>query len=445
MGRSELADEVNRYLMTTTGKRYDLDRHQISRYERGEVRWPRAAYRAGLRSVLGVHSDAELGFTPRKQSSDSSSARRLEDPASGWHPAEVVAAAEEMTSQDVTLSRRNALASASAVAGGALTEPLQRWLMPQPSRVSGTSVISDAELEGWQEITKQFQGWSSTSTGLLVRKAVIAQVNDLSDRLRDAADGRTTRRAFLVGAELAEVAASMLWDSGLHRVAQRYYTLAVQFAKVSGDANFGASTLAAFARQCFDLGQPEDGLELVQLAQYGTRKSAGPHLRSLLATREAWCYAQTGAVQAFRRAVGLAEDYFFEGASREGDRWVRGLDEAELYGVLGARWRDLAVVSRKPTEARHAQDYISRALALRNPSHTRNRAFDLIGLARTHLVTADPDSACALIEQALPLTHRWAPGRVGAKLRDFHRESQPFASSPTVRSTHEMVRDLIAV
>ncbi|MEU5850001.1 hypothetical protein [Saccharopolyspora shandongensis] len=246
-----------------------------------------------------------------------------------------------------------------------------------------------------------------------------------------------------MGAELAEVAASMSWDSGLHRAAQRYYTLSVQFAKVSGDDNFAAVTLAAFARQCFDLGQPGDGLELVQLAQYGTRKSARPILRALLATREAWSYAQTGAAQQFRRAAGLAEDHFAESIGDETDHLVRGLDQAELCGVLGARWRDLAAARQEPKEARHAQEYISRALELRDPSYVRNRAFDIIGLARAHLITAEPDRACELVDEALPIAKRWATGRVGEKLRDFHRESRPFATSAAVRSTREAVRDLI--
>lgn len=443
MSRSELAEEVNRYLLATTNKRYDLDRHQIARYERGEVRWPGAAYRTGLRAVLGTKTDAALGFTQRRQAGASAPAPKTNDTSSGWHPADVITAAEKMTSQDVTLSRREALASASAVAGAALTEPLCGWLIPHHGRALGSSTISQVELAGWQELIKQFRSWNNTPAGLLTRKAVIAQLNELSDRLKDASDTPTTRRAFLLGAELAEIAASMSWDSGLHRGAQRYYTLAIQFAKVSGDHNFGAVTLAAFARQSYDLGQPEDGLELVQLAQYGTRKSAGPRLRSLLATREAWSYAHNGTVQAFRRAAGLAEDHFAEGYDDNADQWVKGLDEAELYGVLGARWRDLTVMTQEPKEARRAQEYITRALALRDPSHVRNRAFDLIGLARTHVITAEPDRACELIEQALPIAAPWASGRVGEKLRDFHRESEPFASSPAARGTRDAVRELV--
>lgn len=444
MSRSELAEEVNRHLYTATGKHYDLDRHQVSRYERGEVRWPSSAYRAGFRAVLGAKTDRDLGFTPRKHCTEPSPAATTDLSATAWHPAEVVTVAEELTSRDVTLSRREALGTATAAAGAVLTEPLRGWLAPLNYRFPGNSVITEAELASWQDITSQLQTWSKSPAGRFTRKAVLAQLNELTDRLRDIGDGPNTQPAFLVGAELARIAASMSWDSGLHLAAQRYYSLAVQFAKVGGDATFAASTLAAFARHCFDLGQPGDGLELVQLAQYGARRAASPRLRSLLATREAWAYAQTGSVQPFRRAARLAEDHFAEDDPNGVDQNAHGLDVAELYGVLGARWRDLSVTSAQPQQARHAQDYIGRALVLRDPSFVRNRAFDLIGLARAHLVTAEPDRSCELIESALPIAATWSSGRVGEKLRDFYRESQRFGTSPKVRSTRDAVRDVIS-
>lgn len=90
-----------------------------------------------------------------------------------------------------------------------------------------------------------------------------------------------------------------------------------------------------------------------------------------------------------------------------------------MAGVIGARFRDLAQHDRR--HGRAAQEHIGRALELRHPSKTRNRAFDLIGLARTHLISGDADEAAELIGQVLPLAGAWASGRVGAKLRDFQK------------------------
>jgi hypothetical protein len=64
MSRAELAEAVCAWLWETTQIKYELDGHYIAKLERGAVRWPGAAYRSGLRYVLEVATDNELGFTP---------------------------------------------------------------------------------------------------------------------------------------------------------------------------------------------------------------------------------------------------------------------------------------------------------------------------------------------------------------------------------------------
>jgi tetratricopeptide (TPR) repeat protein len=64
MSRSELADAICAWLWDTTEIKYELDGHYIAKLERGAVRWPGAAYRSGLRHVLGVAGDNDLGFFP---------------------------------------------------------------------------------------------------------------------------------------------------------------------------------------------------------------------------------------------------------------------------------------------------------------------------------------------------------------------------------------------
>ena len=77
-------------------------------------------------------------------------------------------------------------------------------------------------------------------------------------------------------------------------------------------------------------------------------------------------------------------------------------------------------------------------------SRLRNRAFDLIGLARLHLITRDLEQASALIYEALPLTRYWMSGRVGTKLSDFHRESARFVSVPEVCAVRDAIRGMTA-
>ncbi|MGH8761377.1 MAG: hypothetical protein ACREVW_18025 [Burkholderiales bacterium] len=368
-------------------------------------------------------------------------------PHSQWNHHSITFTAGQITGEDLSFTRRDALATGASVvlAGVALTEPLQQWLLPidqDAGLATCRSEFSPTELASLERLVEQFRGWSSNGNGTLARKAVVAQLNDVTDRLREVSPSPATRRAFRIAAELSEVAASMSWDAGLHRCAQRYYVLSVQLAKLAGDDGLAAIVLASLARQCYDLGRPRDGVEIVHLAQYGSRKAATPLLRAMLATREAWGYAQLGESQAFIRAVGLAEDYFSAGPSDGDPRALRYFDAAELAGTIGGRYRDLALARHEPQWARRAQDYTRQALDLRRPSQLRLRTFDLIGLARTQLVAADPQCACELVRQSIPLARPWVNGRVGAKLREFHQEASRYADIPVVRDTRDLIQEL---
>ncbi len=442
--RADVADGVTRWLWETTQTRYPFDAHYVAKLERGVVRWPSAAYRAALRHVLGASDDTALGFA----ATTSSNSPVVPSSFTAWQSDAVVDRAVTATEQDLMpTSRRSLLATAAVLAGSALAAELTPFLWPSvaaaPRRTSTAFTV--AELTSAEEFVQFVRRWRSAS-GSVARSTAVAQLDSHLRRLKEAPSGTAeTRRAFRVGAELADIVATMAWDEAAHGAAQRYFKLAAQLAHVAGDDALAAVALASLARQCFDLDRPADGLEVVQLAQYATRRTASPRLRAVLATREAWAHAQLGDAPAFRRSVRLAEDYFSEGL-RDGDAAtpsVRSLDEAELMGVIGARYRDLS--RHDVRHAAEAQDYIGHAIALRDPDRVRNRVFDLIGLARSHLITREPERAAELIGMALPDAVPWTSGRVGVKLRDFHREAGAFATVPAVRDVREVVAAKLAV
>jgi len=442
--RAEVAEAVNEWLWQTTGRHCALDAHYVAKLERGVVRWPNASYRAGLRHLLDAVDDAALGFTPTRRAV--SGPRSQVAPAPPWDTGLVIERTSSVTDHDLMPpNRRRVLTGMATLAGAALVRELQPLLWPVACEAESTgAAFSPPELDAADQLVRVLRSWHSTH-GPLSRPTVIAQLGAHVRRLRAAPQGTPeSSRSFRIGAELADIAATMSWDAGEHASAQRYFVLAAQLAHVAGDDTLAAVALASLARQCFDLGRPNDGLEVVQLAQYGTRNCATPRLRAVLATREAWAHAQRGEAGAFRRAVGLAEDYHSEGVCELDLRTpsTRSLDDAELAGVIGARYRDLA--RHDTTHARTAQDYIGRALRLRHPDRARNRVFDLVGLARAHLITREPDRAAALIHDALPSAATWAAGRVGARLRDFHREAAPFATMPEMRDARAAIAALIA-
>jgi transcriptional regulator with XRE-family HTH domain len=64
MSQRELAEALTAHIFDNTARVVPLDRHSVSRWERGKRRYPTADYRAAFRAVLGAATDAELGFVP---------------------------------------------------------------------------------------------------------------------------------------------------------------------------------------------------------------------------------------------------------------------------------------------------------------------------------------------------------------------------------------------
>ncbi len=143
----------------------------------------------------------------------------------------------------------------------------------------------------------------------------------------------------------------------------------------------------------------------------------------------------SGAAYAFQRAVDSAEQAHLGTEPGNEPHWLCSLDDAELAGTIGGRYRELALHDRR--QAGHAAEYLARALALRHPARVRLRAFDLVSLARVHLLTGEPELAAATVRTALPFVDLQRPGRLVRRLCDWHREAAPFASNPSVRESRD--------
>lgn len=62
MSRAELADAVNDHFRRHLGLTGRANEDYVGRLERGVHRWPNCTYRKAFRAVLGVRTDAEIGF-----------------------------------------------------------------------------------------------------------------------------------------------------------------------------------------------------------------------------------------------------------------------------------------------------------------------------------------------------------------------------------------------
>lgn len=251
---------------------------------------------------------------------------------------------------------------------------------------------------------------------------MVGQLHEVTDLLQEPQTETTRAKLFKVAAELAELAGWMSYDVGLQPTAQKYFVLALHAAKEAGDRPLGSYILSSMSRQMIHLGRPDDALELIHLAQYGSRDCASPRTQSMLYAMEARAYANMGQPGRTKRAVRMAEDIFAE--ADEWDEpdpdWIRFFSEAELYGENSHSFRDLAYVAgRSPAYASLADPLMRRAVELfaKDEEHQRSYALNLIGMATVHLLRREPEESTVLAMEAMGIAKKVRSERVNTRIR----------------------------
>ncbi|MFF4835703.1 hypothetical protein [Streptomyces sp. NPDC001315] len=430
--KGELARQVNRRARQLGANHISTDTSRVRRWLDGEN--PREPIPRILSELFSerfgcVVSVEDLGLRAVRQSPSVSG---VDLP---WTGPQTVALLSEFSRSDLMLARRGFLGTSLALsAGPALIEPMQRWLVPSPpgprhepepesapaARARGR--LSRPELELLESTTVMFRQWDAQCGGGLRRKAVVGQLHEVTDLLQEPQPEATARTLFKVAAELAELAGWMSYDIGLQPTAQKYFVLALHAAREAGDKPLGSYVLSSMSRQMIHLGRPEDALELIHLAQYGSRDCASPRTQSMLYAMEARAYANMGQPGKCKRAVRMAEDTFTD--ADEWDEpdpdWIRFFSEAELHGENSHSYRDLAYVAgRSPAYASLAEPLMQRAVELfrRDSEHQRSYALNLIGMATVHLLRREPEQSTAFAEEAMGIAKKVRSERVNTRIR----------------------------
>ncbi|MEU1269124.1 hypothetical protein [Streptomyces sp. NPDC005799] len=426
--KGELARQVNRRARQLGANHISTDTSRVRRWLDGEN--PREPIPRILSELFSerfgcVVSVEDLGLRAARQSPSVSG---VDLP---WTGPQTVALLSEFSRSDLMLARRGFLGSSLVLsAGPSLIEPMQRWLVPAPqtpqpepepvSRARGR--LSRPELDLLESTTIMFRQWDAQCGGGLRRKAVVGQLHEVTDLLQEPQPEETTRKLFKVAAELAELAGWMSYDVGLQPTAQKYFVLALHAAKEAGDKPLGSYVLSSMSRQMIHLGRPDDALELIHLAQYGSRDCASPRTQSMLYAMEARAYANMGQPGKCKRAVRMAEDTFAdvdEWDDPDPD-WIRFFSEAELFGENSHSFRDLAYVAgRSPTYASLAEPLMQRAVELfaADSEHQRSYALNLIGMATVHLLRREPEQSAVLAERAMHIAKKVRSERVNTRIR----------------------------
>ncbi|MDT3399993.1 hypothetical protein RKE29_25760 [Streptomyces sp. B1866] len=448
--KGELARQVNRRARQLGAHHISTDTSRVRRWLDGEQ--PREPIPRILSELFSerfgcVVAVEDMGLRPSYPSLAGAS---VDLPWTGHH---TVMLMSEFSRSDLMLARRGFLGTSLGLsAGPGLVEPMQRWLAPaqapgpdrqhtearRPPRRGARLSLPEVEL--LESAVVMFRAWDAQCGGGLRRKAVVGQLHEVTDLLREPQSEEVATRLFRVAAELAALAGWMSYDIGLQPIAQKYFVLALHAAKEADDRPLGSYVLATMSRQMIHLGRPDDGLELIHLAQYGSRDSATPRTQAMLYAMEARAYANLGQPSRCIRAARIAEDTFAEcslgaaspgaaspGAASPGEPepdWIGFFSEAELNAENAHSFRDLAYVAgRSPLYAEQARPVMQRAVDLfakeaeQGGVHQRSYALNLIGMASVHLLRGEPEQAAESASLALPLAGRIRSERVNTRLR----------------------------
>ena len=372
MTRTELAEAVNQYVWTTSQKRICLDAGTLSRYERGHIRWPSATYREGLRAVLGVETDANLGFhpTPRGRT------------VYAGAPTGAVAGGRTVSEVGTEPSRRASVDAGLAAIGQALTTfPSSSATLPPEVLLRRTKAAHDA-----------YQGAQYTKLVRALPSLIAAAADVGSSRIEQAARSHV----YLVTAKIL----AKIGDAHLAHVAA---DRALQAALLSGQADLASAT--AYQVTCTVL-KTRGAVEAEHFSETAF-KSAGTSSPAQTSTKGA--LALISAVASARRGDSAAARGWLDQAHRLADLLATDANFAwTAFGPTNVRIHEVSVAVDldKPDHAiRLAAPVDTEAL----PSGLKGRRGRLhIDSAWAYVQTrSDPEAVINLLE-----AERFAPQTV---------------------------------
>jgi transcriptional regulator with XRE-family HTH domain len=233
------------------------------------------------------------------------------------------------------------------------------------------------------------------------------------------------RRLLVAVGELAQLAGWTLSDAGQFQAAARAYLAGVYAAHAAGDVPLAANLLSSLSYQVANVGKPGDAVLLARSAYQGTRHTATPRTRALLADRVAWAHAKAGESTATDRALGLADEQLEQADGYEDPDWVYWVSRDELDVMAGRCFAEL----RRPLKA---EPLLSSVLSRYDNSFARERALYLTWLADTYVYAGEVEQAAATATEALELSEQVNSARAHARVNDVAQRLGGYRTSAVV-------------
>ncbi|MGH3755599.1 MAG: XRE family transcriptional regulator [Pseudonocardiaceae bacterium] len=370
----------------------DHSANWVGQLERGRIRWPGKVSREALQSILGVSTDAALGFVNDR------SAR--------------AAVKLEKVDRQRLIRTGVRLGVGALVLEGPLAALLEiREPTPIPTRVGAT------DIEQIHNAAQVFSGWDFTYGGGVARDAVMGQLRWSNGLLGATCPARLRPELFSAVGNLAHRAGFMAFDAGAHEDAREVLSFALACAEQAGDWNLRAYVLDSMALLAIWTGQPDEGLTLTEHALVRADRLTET-VQAMLHTDRGRALARMRRVNETLTAVGTAEDHFARSTPDNDPPFLGNYNAAFLAGNTGHALFDLAVLGHNLTQA---TDRLTAAAAGHTASHARPRAFCLAKLASLTMATGDPIQAVAIGAAALDAAGTLRSRRVTDNLSELAR------------------------
>ncbi len=390
LSRQELAELVNTWAWDHHEKMLEHSSNWVGQIERGKIRWPSGISREALRAILGVSSDAALGFVNARS-------------------ARAVVKLEHVDRQHFLRASRDLGALAALGPVAALLERSEPT--PAPRRVGAT------DIEQVRAATRVVESWGCTyGGGGLARDAVMGQLRWSAGLLNAICPDVLRPELLSAVGDLASVAGYLAEDVGAHEEASRAYHFALACAEEAGDWPLRADILSSMALQAIRTGQPDDALTMAEhgLVRPDRLTAAG---RSVLYTNRGHALVRMRRVNEALTAIGTADDHFAHFTPDNEPPFMSYYNDARHAQHTGQPLAGLAILGRGPGEA---TDRLT-AAAARTDGNIRAGTICRTWLASLTMVTGDPLQAAAIGHAALDAADALRSRRVTDELRELAR------------------------
>ncbi|NYH79905.1 hypothetical protein FHR84_003254 [Actinopolyspora biskrensis] len=374
MTRQELADAVNVQVYRMSGEITTIDDNHIGKWERGDIRWPAARYRAALRALLDVATDADLGF------------RRSRG---------------RCNSGDV--DRKTFLKTTLGLGAGAT-------VMTGGSAPTGHADELAVTVAG---ATQHYRRMESTVSSQHLAPAVEGHLRLATEVVQGKLRNPT---GFGVLSEVAGLSAWLAADRGDTATARRRYTDSIRYAESAQHPLLVSYMIASLGYYAVEIGDLHQGLTLLGRAASYLDDRTSPPARAWLSSLCAVGHAAVGDHASTTKALRTAETLADREPGEAQWPWMFAFTSAKVARYQSSALARLGDV----TGARSAYHAVVSDI-------TAPKARALAQVEHAHLlaITGYTDEACTLACEALATGKQYASERIVTKVRTLRRELPP--------------------